>query len=376
MNIMPISDTAGITHTLTLGPAGITLDGRPCRLFVRDSHIDLISSDPDIGVVIVTPTAFWHALAGDDPTAEDAGLLQAHALAHWTAMQEIAELTGRLRPLLDEIDRHLHRFSKPPLPSYRFSSFVSQLLATLDGSEEQTLAVARVLRQPPQVICEWGAQIGKNVSLPLADQQSQLPPLSEKQANEQPVACASTAESEDGGESTGASKRGKRGFPWTDEHERLLEEAFDMSQQVSINARTREIAARFDWPFHVVDYRLRLLCGKRKAVQRVPAGQPLQENDQVEAQPVTAPLEAVEGEQSSPTSLPRGPFLWDVRIDGKLQRWQLDVSYGQFPLKAGTRFLYREREYLLLQVASSMIAASPVVAAVQEQAPERQLAAV
>lgn len=374
MNTMPILDTAGSTHTLTLGPVGIVLNGRPCRLFVRDAQIDLMSSDLDLGVVSVTPAALWYALAGDDPTAEDAGLIQAQALAGFAAMREVAQLTERLRLLLDEIDRHIHHTSQPPLPSYRFSPFVRQLLATLDGSEEQILAVARILKQPPQVICEWSAQLGKNVSLPLTNQ-SQQPPVSEEQVDEQPVERTVSNAPEEEAEPTGESRRGKRGFPWTDEHQRLLEEAFDASQQQSINARMKEIAARFDWPFHVVDYRLRLLHGKRRAAQRELVVQPSAEENQVEMQPVTVTPEAIEVEQSSPASLLRGPFLWDVRVDGKLQRWQLDVIYGQFSLKVGTHFVYCKREYVLRQVASSMIAVTPVMAA-QEPSPEMQLAAV
>jgi hypothetical protein len=396
-------DTAGSTHTIALDPAGITLDGKPCRLVVKDTQVDLLSLDPALGVISVAPAALWHAFAGGDPTAEDAGLIQAHALAHWSAMQEIAELTGRLRPILDDIDRRVHQHSKPPLPFYRFSSFVSQILATLDGTEEQTLAVARILKQSPQTICDWGAQMGKNVSLPLADQQSQQPPLSEKQANEQPVACVSTAESEEGGEPTGGSRRGKRGFPWTEEHERLLAEAYDTSQQSSINARMKEIAARFGWSFHVVDYRLRQLLKNRQKPQREATEQllptepphqkfgpetlrcaqddkatepPHQEDDRVEVQPITALSEKVDMEQSSPVSLPSGPFLWDVRIDGKLQRWQLESAYGQFPQQAGTHFVYREREYVLLRASHSTIVVTPVESAVQEPSPERQLAAV
>ena len=376
-----LHDTAGNIHTFAIGPHGIALNGRPCRLFIRDAHIDLLSLDPVVGVITVTPAALWHALAGDDPTAEDAGLIQAHALAGFVAMQEIAGLIGCVRPLLDEIDRHLHHFSQPPLPSYRFSPFVAQLLAMLDGTEEQTLAVARILKQPPQIVQEWGAQVGKNVSPPLDDQQSQLPPASEKQANEQPVACASTAESEEEAEPMDGRRRGKRGFPWTEEHQRLLEEAYDASQQVSTNARIKEIAAHFGWPFHVVDYRLRLLLGERKAAQRELVTQPNPLENQVEVRlPLTVSPEAGDVDQSGPVSLPLGPFLWDVKIDEQMRRWQLDIVYGQFPHQAaGTHFMYREQEYVLVRVWNSMIAVTRAIPAgewVEEGSAALQMAAV
>lgn len=232
------------THTFTIGPAGIVLNGRPCHLFVRDAAtIELMSSDPDVGVVTVTPAAFWYALAGDDPTAEDAGVIQAQALASFAAMQEIARLAGQVRLLLDEIDRQVQQSSQPPLPSYRFSSFVSQVLATLDGTEEQTLAVARILKQPPQIICEWGAQVGKTVSLLLADQENQPSSISEaRQTDEQqPIASPSPDVPEE--EETTGGRRDKRGFAWSKEHEHLLAEAYDASHLPSDHARIKEIAA-------------------------------------------------------------------------------------------------------------------------------------
>jgi hypothetical protein len=369
-------DTAGSTHTIALDPAGITLDGKPCRLVVKDTQVDLLSLDPALGVISVAPAALWHAFAGGDPTAEDAGLIQAHALASFTAMQEIAELTGRLRPILDDIDRHVHQHSKPALPSYRFSPFVSQLLATLDGTEEQTLAVARILKQSLETIRDWGAQAGKSTPplQPLANQDQQSP-VFEEQMEKRPGESASPDTPEREAELKDGKRRGKRGFAWTDEHERLLEEAFDTSQHESTNARLKEIAARFDWPFHVVDYRLRQLRTKRQQSPREPREETLQEDDQLEeAQPIAVSPKEVDVDRS-PASLPLGPFLWDVKIEGKLQRWQMDIVYGQFPQKAGAHFVYREREYVLLQVASSMIAVTPVVT-VEERSPEMQLAAV
>src|SRR5450755_1322857 len=81
-------DTAGNTHMIEITSDGIMLDGKPCQIKVKDTQIDLLSSDPIIGMITIAPAAFWHGFAGSDPTPESAGLIQAHALAHWSAMQE------------------------------------------------------------------------------------------------------------------------------------------------------------------------------------------------------------------------------------------------------------------------------------------------
>lgn len=378
-NIRYFHDTAGQAHTLVFGPVGVMLDGRPCRLFVKDAHIDLLSLEADLGVVTVAPAEFWHALAGDDPTAEDAGLMQAQVLASFAALQEISRLTGQVRLLLDEIDRQVSQHSQPPLPSYRLPPFVRQLLALLDGSEEQMLAVARILKQPPQVICEWRAQSGKAVSLPLVDRENQPSSLPDaQQTDEQPAVSASSDVPEEEGEPTG-SRRGKRGFLWTDEHERQLEAAYDASSLPSDNARIKDIAARYGWPFHVVDYRLRQLKKRRQAQQEAEEQPDAEENQVEEEAPAADPDIVAVVEQARPMSLPPGPFLWDVRINGNVQRWQLDFVYGQFPLKAGTQFVYRGREYVLLQVWNSMIeitAVEEAKAGVEERSPALPVLAV
>lgn len=372
MNTRHLNDITGTTHTLALDSAGIVLDGKPCRLLIKDTQLELLSSDPDLGVVTISPAAFWYALAGGEPTAEDAGVIQAHMLASFTTMQEIATLIGRVRPLLDDIDRHLHLYRQPPLPSYRFSPFVAQLLATLDGTEEQTLAVARVLKQAPETICEWAMHVGKSISLPLTNQESQHPPAPEVQADEQPTGLSSADMGEEEAEPMDDARHGKRGFLWMDEHERLLEEAYDASQLPSNNARIKEIASRFGWPYHVVDYRLRQLLKKRKQAE-----QPHQvENRAVEIQPIAVSQPGVD---ARPAVLPRGAFLWDVRINGTMQRWQLDIVYGQFPYKAGSHVVYREQEYVLLQAWNSMIEVTVVEEAkarVEERSPALPVLAV
>jgi hypothetical protein len=55
------------------------------------------------------------------------------------------------------------------------------------------------------------------------------------------------------------------------------------------------------------------------------------------------------------TSTGAGAYLWDVRVDGHLERWLMDYSCGTFPFHQGEVLVYRGQHYLLQQVWSSML---------------------
>jgi len=212
--------------------------------------------------------------------------------------------------------------------------------------------------------------------------------------DEQPMAPAPSDEivTENQAGPAGDAKRGKRGFLWTEEHERLLAEAVRTRKPPSTNAKIKEIAARFDWPYHVVDYRMRQLHKKGENAPPVSEEPVLQEQTLTETEPVTSPLtidvspgpapltrsteqvlqEPHQDEAQSVTSpltddvsparLAPGPYLWDVKIDGNLQRWQLDAPYGNFPFASpGTPFVYREQAYVIQRVSHSVISVTPAV---------------
>lgn len=359
-------DKAGNTHTLEITSDGSMLDGKPCQINVKETQIMLMSADPTRGIITLAPAAFWHAFAGSDPTPEAAGLLLAEMVARHEAMQEIAELVWRVRPLLDEIERHTQEHRTLPLPPYRFPPFVSQLLATLDGTREQTLAVARILKQAPATIEEWAVQAGTRLPLPqpcsLLTCQEQGTTTTPERTDEPRVERLSSGDlgtAQHAPNEAADARSRKRGYLWTEAHQRLLEEAVQMSQQVSTNAKIKEIAARFDWPLHVVDYRMRQLLTKRQHQQHKPEEHALQE-ERVEPLPITSPL-ADEKQSSSPLLLPAGAFLWDVKIAGILQRWPLDIVYGTFPCAAGSHVVYRDKVYALQQVWHSIIEVASVV---------------
>jgi len=378
-----IIDTAGNTHTIAITADGIMLDDKLCRLVVKETQIALLSEDPTRGIVTVAPAAFWHAFAGGDPTPDNAGLLLAQALAHWSAMQEIPLVLQRLHHLVDDMDRQFHHFGEAPLPAYRFDSFTLQLLRTYDGTEEHVAAVAKLLNQPPEKIRLWLTMVGL-IAVP--DHEQQQPHLQGEtvpRAVPDRVAAPITNQ--------------PRPFRWTPSLVRQLTEAFSTSDEPSISAVSRAIAGKYGWPVEGVEYKIYHLGLPRQREQQQRHQQDTETSAEQEekGQPiipvgadVSAPTETSTEQEESQTEearvkahapdpedgsyhLPSGNFLWDVKIDGKLQRWPLDVAYGMFPFsRPGTSLVYREKQYVLQHVSTSVIAVT------QEQRTAMQVAQV
>lgn len=57
-----------------------------------------------------------------------------------------------------------------------------------------------------------------------------------------------------------------------------------------------------------------------------------------------------------PVELRRGNFVWDVRIDGAVQRWYLDYPYGSFPVQEGL-VVYQGITYALQVVGINTVRA-------------------
>jgi hypothetical protein len=381
-----IIDIAGNTHTIEITADGIMLNGRPCQIKVKGNQIAVLSADPAAGIITITPAALWHAFAGGDPTPESAGLIQAQALAHWSAMQEISLVLQRLRHLVDDVDRQLHHFGEAPLPAYHFDPFTFQLLHTYDGTEEHIAAVAKLLKQPSETIRIWLTSVGL-MAVPDHEQQPLLQGVTAPEAVPDVVAAP--------GEEQPKTCR------WTPVMIQQLTAAFFASDEPSISAVSRAIAGKYGWPSESVEYKIYQQGLPRQREQQRHQQDIETSAEQEEGQPdiavgadVSRPCEisaeqkevgqteeaagvkahVPELEDSSchlPASLSSGNFLWDVKIDGKLQRWPLDVAYGMFPFsQPGTPLVYREQQYVLQQVGTSVIAVT------QERRTAMQVASV
>lgn len=353
MSTLHYIDTEGSRHTLATGSTGIILDGKPGSVVVKDSQITLISSDPKREGIIVAPAMLWQACAGGSPTPEAAGLLLAEMLARHGAMQEIAELALRVRPLLDEIERHIQEHRELSLPTYHFDAFTLQLLRTYDGTEEHVAALARLLKQSPETILAWLTRVGL------------IPPSAPAPVNSEQEERQHEATPGDAHPKAPDTSEKRQMFRWTSAMIQQLRKTFFASDEPNVSAAAKTIAQHYGWPAESVEYKIYHLDLPREREQRHQQDTETsteQEESQTEGAVVKARMPDPEDSSCHlPASLPSGPFLWDVKIDGKLQRWPLDVAYGMFPCAAGSHVVYREKEYVLQQVWHSIIEVAYVV---------------
>jgi hypothetical protein len=151
-------------------------------------------------------------------------------------------------------------------------------------------------------------------------------------------------------------------FRWTSRMIQQLSETFFAWDEPNISAAAKAIAQRYGWPVESVEYKIYHLGLPRQREQQHTETSTEQQEGQTEEVllPAIAP-DPDHGMSQSPVSLPSGPFLWDVKIDGKLQRWPLDVAYGMFPCAAGSHVVYHDKVYVLQQVWHSIIEVASVV---------------
>jgi hypothetical protein len=352
-----IIDTAGAPHALMIDSTGMLLNGKRCRLMLKDTQITFISSDPTDEPVTVTPAALWHALAVGDPDDQAAGLAQASALMYWIAMQEMGQVMARLRLQLDALERQLGLFAQAPLPTFCFDAFTLQLLRTYDGTQEHLEALVRLLKQPLETVIAWLAKLGLITAEPEQEQQ---------QHAQQAEACAegrTPPEATPTGES-------REVFRWTPEMTQQLTAAFLASDELSVSEASRAIATRYGWPLERVLYKIYYLKLPQQRPQRLSRSAldstQAQENQEDAAAPASPDVLVASGAENKQalSVLPSGPVLWDVRIGENTQRWQLGVPLGQFPLQPHAHFCYRDQEYRLLRAWHSMLVVEPVAASV------------
>lgn len=138
-----LQDMAGGSHIVEILAHGLLVDGQETAI-LSYSQQEITLASP-AGIIHCSAEQFWRSLVGADPSIAEAGSLLAQCLAHWMAF-------WRARQQIEA--------SAPPLtlPQYRFSPFITQLLATLDGTPEQAEAVARILRVPVETVLSWAEQ--------------------------------------------------------------------------------------------------------------------------------------------------------------------------------------------------------------------------
>lgn len=257
-----IIDTAGNFHTIAAGAAGIRLDDKPCSMAVNDALIELTLSEPGTGTITIAPEALWRAFAGSDPTAHDAGLILAHALARWSTMHAMALQLTLLRGVVEDVERMMP-YGGPPLPPHRFDHFTQEVLERFDGSIAQAEAIARLLKQDTTTILRWAAQIGKDVE-PVT--MSRYGANGHEEAPEEREALVIVAEPAE----TGAPSQRARHplFRWTPEMMDQLASEFLSAPEQNVSAVAKTIAERHNWRVENVEYKIYHLDLPRKRAEQ------------------------------------------------------------------------------------------------------------
>jgi hypothetical protein len=362
----PLIDTCGACRLLQIQGDQLALDQRPI-LSIRLAESLVIFTTDDGQEVACLPEACWYAIAGADavPTATEAGRLLAAHLAHWNDEQRLRALVQSFSRLVGE------QTSSLILPQPRLDPFIEAALARCEEQPQlaKVEALAQVLGQPPALVMTWLKLRGKTVVLP------------------EEASKATDADVEAHGAQAAPTKRVM--FRWSSERIALLTAEFlAMPLDQSISAAAKIIAERHQWPAESTEYKIYYLDLPQKRLAQQSSSAPLKENGeqdepgaQVESadlgssQAASSPevnasetLQLTESEKAKPLELCRGNFVWDVRVNGAIQRWFLDYPYGAFPVQEGL-VVYQGTTYALQLVGSNTVRAISVQQPAQEEIP-------
>jgi hypothetical protein len=308
----------------------------------------------------------WYAVAGTDaaPTASEAGRLLAAHLAHWNDEQRLRALVQSFSRLVGDEARALI------LPQPRLDPFIEAALARCEEQPglAKVEALAQVLDQPPALVIAWLKLRGKTVVLP-----EKAP-----EAARSDEGRAGDAQVEEYEAQAAPAKRVM--FRWTDERIEQLTTAFLATPlDQSVSSAAKAIAEGHQWPTESTEYKIYHLDLPQKRLAQQSTSTPLKEDGaqdepgaQVEsADPATleaapspevnasGPRPVIETEKAQPVELCRGNFVWDVRVDGRVQRWFLDYPVGAFPVQKGL-VVYQGITYALQMVGCNTVKATSV----------------
>jgi len=223
--VRTIADQQDHMHTLEMSNDLLLLDGLPVTIRIEDAELHLST---DVGTYCVTNQAFWYAFAGAEPTAEEAGRLLADSLIRMQLLHQMRQVQATFQRLSEQVQA----VGSVPLPTYSLSPFVQQTLEVYDGTPETAQLLARILRQDVSTIDYWATLLGKEGPTHAGD-----------------TSCATERDST-------PEKPPVKHFRWTTDLARQLEAAFWESTATTMTITINEIAQRFDWPIHAVQYKL------------------------------------------------------------------------------------------------------------------------
>ncbi len=407
-----IQDALGQEHCLLIDGKMLLVDGVPSSVTVEEKQI--IFMRPQEAPVSCATGAFWCAFAGKEslPTPEDAGVQLAQSLAGWLLYQR---LTARLRALLDEFQGALEAYEQEArallLPEPCLDLFTLRVLGRIDGSPESEQAVAHVLGVPnervrelvirarsvmdrgtwlptAQLMCKsqqattvlpaWVTEEGGDAAQTALPAPGIAVPVPQPQEETETVELGEkdTVGVQQASHPPEPGNDAQTPFRWDAGRLERLTAAFEKMYAGNLCEAARLIAQQHGWPVGSVDSKLRALRLHKK--QRA-AGEEVQENEQPAEfltptgiatheethgpqVPAASTVEFTQAavllaEQHQVPALVPGPFQWDVKVDGTLQRWGLDYAYGKFPFTGGL-CSHRGDHYQIEKVNSSQLVVS------------------
>ncbi len=350
-NAQSLVDCEGEHHELDISPGYlIMIDGQPCTLELDEQTKDIRFFGNQCSVRC-TAKALWYALAGEQarPTAQEAGVFIAEGLLLSERLRQWRQvLENSSRQTLSLLEQEL---PKLPLPHARLDPFTEELLARCPDrvSPEQLHTLVCVLGRSASDIHTWLENRGKLVAWlactepPETAAQEALGSFQKtKDVPAQEAVPRSTAETEQ----ELPAKRPT--FRWTAETIAQLKAAYRQQSHQSdrtVDEQAQAIASLYDWPWQSVRYKifqLHLTTTEQQA-----------------------------NEQGT-IALTPGAFLWDVKVDGALQRWALDYPYGHCAFEPGTLCIYRDQTYQLEHVNNSQLVVTRVESPDQPLQPDVQ----
>lgn len=255
-----LRDLDGHEHTFELThKKAFLLNGRPATIVDCSQERQQIHVATQDQSYCFEAQAFWHAFAGTGPTPADAGLLLARSLALYMQIQHFEPILAHLKELEQTLSATLTSVTMP-LPSHRLDPLAMQALEAYDGTPQTTQLLARILQQDTATVERWAKLLGKHRSAPLAVESDHAQKLVEPQKAAPSDACSNEPQNE--------KPNGKR-FRWTTDQEQQLTDAFNASSGPNVTAIIQEIAQRYHWPAHAVQYKLyELQLPQRKQQQQ------------------------------------------------------------------------------------------------------------
>jgi hypothetical protein len=362
-----VLDTHGHAHTLHIAIDSLLLDQRQVIEISRTAE-HLLFTAPETQIA-VSLESVWDAAVGHGvaPTMREASKLLADNLIHW---HELFRLRAMLQVVCQQAARPLPELF---LPQPHLDPFVEEALMRCEPHPTTTkiAALAQILdlssERVQQLLCERGKALADTEQAP---QQEAFAPALPAWETPEPATGAPTAPEENT-----PAKRPL--FRWTPDMIEVLTDEFRAAPaEQGSNLIARTIAQQHGWPTAKVNYKIyqlhlpdrRKRCQDEAAV-REPAVQqqqaePIAEDSRAEHSVPDAgqteerppkPGNALDSLRAAsiPIFLKPGNFVWDIRVDSEIKRWNLDYPYGSFPGSSGDTVVYHGHSYTVQRVASS-----------------------